>query len=1173
MTSSSCSAAPSLRQRRSARLRVGRTATVGLVAAAVVVGQATAAGATPYTAPTAEVAVSASLQPVLHGASTDPGTGHSIHFYARTVGSSSWDLLNNVAVTGTDAYRQLPAGRLSIGQAFEYQVADCDGSGCTDSAIDTGYVSPALGAGTRSGATRVPFTIGDKIAAQVDVGSGNLLLTTTQFTLPRRDGSSLAVGAAYNSVTRLDQADFHGSLSPGWRLSTGVDVRVVPAGDGSVVYYGPNGLTGTFTPTGTSGQYTAPAGFKMDLSTEPSTGGWKLDDHGSGQTRHFSSGGLLMSIVDRNGNTATFTYTGDVLTAITSDVGGTGAKTLTVQTAGGGSSQVTGLSQTADGYGGATRSVSYGYDPTTGFLTSLTDTLGHTTSFGYGSSNNLNTITAPGGAVTSFTYDGQGRVLSVSQPTADPGTDAVTRFQYDSTQTLLADPNSDQFSSVSAAEHTTYTLTTDGRLLVASATDPAGNTRSATYTPFLDAASSSDPAGTTTFGHDTAVNGGESLTSIASPTGAGSSFAYANSAPAQFQPSSSTDGQKNTSTFSYDGAGNGLSVTDAGSNAASVTRNSDGTVATSTTPSGAVTSYGYDSTGQLTSITPPSGTSLGGRSFTYDDYGRLATVTDGRNTTTTYHYDSGDRITEIDYSDGTPGVTYSYNDAGQVHTRVDASGTTTYGYDPLGRLTSRSNTANSGGVSYSYDKAGNLATATNAAGTTSYSYDSRELVTSMTDPAGRVITFANDASGRRTDTWFNATTDGYGTITGFAAHTHTVYDASGRITEVWTSRNSSDATKVSDLAYSYAFDSDGGSCTSALAAGADSGLRWVAHDKISGVYTNYCYDTSNRLITADPGNAGPTGYTYDPDGNRTKVTAPGGSVTQSLTVNATDQLTTAGYGYDADGNTTSDPAHGTAGYNAANQMTTQGPGSYSYAGTDQTELVSDPNGRTYTYGRTSPTTGLPLIESFTDGGASYSYLYDPQGTPLAIEASSTHYLALDGLGSVLAAINNTGSVTATYAYDPWGNTTATAQNGSGIVHIQLYGYTGGITDPASDLLHLGHRWYDPTTGRFTQMDSIVTLADPTRANRYEYAGDNPIDLVDPSGRTTTCFTSYTYICTTTDSNLSQAASSVFNENSLAVGCDYGALVSLIPPVGEVAWPIAAGCAYFIIRDIATRATS
>jgi YD repeat-containing protein len=58
------------------------------------------------------------------------------------------------------------------------------------------------------------------------------------------------------------------------------------------------------------------------------------------------------------------------------------------------------------------------------------------------------------------------------------------------------------------------------------------------------------------------------VTQSVSPTGASASFAYANPATpsnptANFQPSSSTDGQGNVSLFTCDGAGNRSSTTNA----------------------------------------------------------------------------------------------------------------------------------------------------------------------------------------------------------------------------------------------------------------------------------------------------------------------------------------------------------------------------------------------------------------------------------------------------------------------------------------------------------------------------------------------------------------------------------------------------------------------------------
>ncbi|MFJ1588607.1 hypothetical protein ACIOC1_35460, partial [Streptomyces sp. NPDC088197] len=79
-------------------------------------------------------------------------------------------------------------------------------------------------------------------------------------------------------------------------------------------------------------------------------------------------------------------------------------------------------------------------------------------------------------------------------------------------------------------------------------------------------------------------------------------------------------------------------------------------------------------------------------------------------------------------------------------------------------------------------------------------------------------------------------------------------------------------------------------------------------------------------------------YGYDPRGNRTTAT---GATT--LTHNAANQITTSGYTYDAAGNLTKTPSLSSVTYNGAGQMTaattSTGTGTYTYAGTSQTELT------------------------------------------------------------------------------------------------------------------------------------------------------------------------------------------------------------------------------------------
>ena len=1081
------------------------------------IGTASGVLAAPASAPSASVAVAELLAPVLHGKATAAGSGtESLQFSARTVGSTSWNLLNAVPSPGREAWRALPAGELSIGEKFEYQVAHCDGTGCTASPVQTGAVSPALGAGARAAATRLPFTLGDRLTAQVDVGTGNLMLQMSLFSLERRTAGALDVGVAYNSVTRRPEAHFLNSVGAsgsGWRLTAARDVRLhsVP-GAGAVVYHGPGGQTGTFTADGEGG-YKAPAGFKMTLATV-SGGGWTLTDHGSGEVSHFAGNGLLTKMTDRSDNATTFTYnTAGGLTEIRTDRGGPGARTLTVTLGGTTSRQIAKLSRTATvadpitGYPRQeTREVRFGYNAQNA-LSSITDAGGRVTEFSYGGSGNLNRVTAPGGAQTSFAYDTHGRVQSVTQPTATESAGAVTRLDYGTgadtsvgAVTLVADPTSDQSKVVSVAAHTRYELTDDGMQLVKRAVDPAGKERSATYTGFLDVASSSNSSGTTTFGYD--ANKGESLTGVTGASGAGASYAYGNTGTkAQYLPSESTDAQDRTSQYTYNENGQRTATADFSSAEASVAYNGDGTVDTSTSPSGAVTDYSYDADGQTTGINPPDGSTLADRSYTWDGFGRLATRTTGRGVTETYTYDALDRVTEVDFSDTTPDVSYSYDDAGQVDTRTDGSGVTSYDYDPLGRLAARTHTAGGGTLNYSYDKVGNLATASNAAGTTTYSYDVRNLVTSMTTAAGRKIDFAHDDDGRRTDTWFAPTTGYDGDAAGFAAHTHNDYDADGRLTRTWTSRAGNDGDRVSDLSYSYTSPGTD-ACATAPPAGMVTSLRWTQTDHRTGATTTYCYDMANRLTAATTPGGDSWTYSYDGNGNRTQTTK-NGAVVQNLTVNAADQITNNGYSHDAAGNLTAAPANGTMGYSGAEQMTTRiGTGgttfTYTYAGTDQTELISQSNGYSYAYGRTNGN-GMPVLETFIRSGSTFAYAYDPQGTPLVLEGGMSHYLATDGLGSPVALVNHGGTQTAAYTYDPYGQSTATNLNGSSVANVQHYGYAGGIRDTSGHLVHYGMRWYDPVTGRFTQQDSLETLADPSRSNRYEYAASNPINYVDPSG--------------------------------------------------------------------------
>lgn len=61
----------------------------------------------------------------------------------------------------------------------------------------------------------------------------------------------------------------------------------------------------------------------------------------------------------------------------------------------------------------------------------------------------------------------------------------------------------------------------------------------------------------------------------------------------------------------------------------------------------------------------------------------------------------------------------------------------------------------------------------------------------------------------------------------------------------------------------------------------------------------------------------------------------------------------------------------------------------------------------------------------------------------------------------------------------------------------------GLGNVTNGLLHYGARYYDPTTGRWTQPDSLNQAFSPIQADRFLFAGSGPVNLSDPRGREVT----------------------------------------------------------------------
>jgi YD repeat-containing protein len=913
--------------------------------------------------------------------------------------------------------------------------------------------------GPRPSATRIPFAISDKVSASVDVGTGNLLVTTNDLVLPGIQ-HDLELGLDYNSLRRAAGAALpSGSAGAGWAMRVGQDTKLIVNGDNSVLYLAPEGREGLFEPR-TATTYAAPPGFKVTMMK--TTSGWTVTDHVSNEVSTYDAVGKLTAITDRNSRTATFTYTAGQLSQVVSTRGAAGANTANFTWSG----SLTGITQT--GADGTRRSVTYTY--TDGKLTKITDPTSKTTRFTYdAATGDLVTITNGANRQTAIQYDTAHRVKKVTQESfAGP---AMTRFTYySSRETLVAEPNN-AYGNPSDGLQTDYRL--DAGKLVTAVVDPLGRMRAKTYTPLGDVATSTDGTGAvTTFGHDPAVNGGESLTSVTSPTGATTTTAYTNPGAAQYLPSGATDAQGNNVALMYDDAGNQLT---AGTSA--VSYNADGALATSTDPRGNVS--GYDSTDhQLTGIRPPTGSSLAPAVLAYDGFGRIHSVRDGRGMRTIYAYDRADRLKTIQYSDTTADVVFTYDGAGNALTRTDSSGTTTIVYDPQNRVWSRTATSGGGTLAYGYDRTGNLISKTDPERRSMiYTYDAANQLTALTMANGQRTEFAYDDSGRRTGIWFNTNPD----HTTFAAHTSTAYDKSGRVARTWTSRASNDTTRMYDTTYCYSPYVPGQPCPSEPVSTDSQVLRW-SEDNLTSQVSTYGYDSANRLTAVSNYGGHSYAYTYDDAGNRLTAAVDGVTV-QTLTYNSGNQVSNPGYTFDAAGNRTASPGNHIATYNAAGQLTSHtgaaGTTTYTWAGGDQHELVSAINGDDVTRYGYGP---ADQLQSVTRNGE-VSYLDTAaDDTPLALTTSgAVEYYVLDGQGTPVGLVGSAGAVTAAYTYDPAGQRlTATGVSAA----RNPLGYDRGMLDDNSGWLAQDGRWQDTATATATTQDPSLRLLQPGAASRY-----------------------------------------------------------------------------------------
>jgi RHS repeat-associated protein len=533
-----------------------------------------------------------------------------------------------------------------------------------------------------------------------------------------------------------------------------------------------------------------------------------------------------------------------------------------------------------------------------------------------------------------------------------------------------------------------------------------------------------------------------------------------------------TDQAGKTVQYTYDAANQLSSVIQAAApdpahNTTAYTYDPNGNLITSTDANGHTTQTPFNVLNELTSTTLPDGTSTETR--TYDYAGNQLSLLDFNGKTTSYGYDRLNRLLSKtpDPGLGEPIESFTYTATGKRLTMTDASGTTTYGYDALDRLTSKATPW--GTLSYTYDAAGNVATMTssNANGTSvAYQYDELNRLAKVIDGAN-VTTYTYDpASNLATAKYPNGQQSTF------------VYDSLNRLTGL--------------NQYSYQLG--------------PTGNRQSATEP-SGRTLNWSYDGIYRLTNETNSAYGAVTYGLDPVGNRLSQTSSiTGIPTGTFSYDADDRLSTEQY--DANGNTIVSGAR-TFAYDFQNRLKSMNNGAVTLIYDGDGNRVAKTIGSAttqYLVDDLNPTGYAQVVEELTGTAVMRRYTYGLQRisqTQLLNGAWTTSFYGYDGFGTVRQLTDPTGAVTDTYDYDAWGN----AVNATGSTPNN-YRYRGEQYDPDLRLYYLRARYLNPLSGKFLTtdpkkykpLDSQHNPADPRKSHGYIYAGANPIDLFDPSGR-------------------------------------------------------------------------
>ena len=152
-----------------------------------------------------------------------------------------------------------------------------------------------------------------------------------------------------------------------------------------------------------------------------------------------------------------------------------------------------------------------------------------------------------------------------------------------------------------------------------------------------------------------------------------------------------------------------------------------------------------------------------------------------------------------------------------------------------------------------------------------------------------------------------------------------------------------------------------------------------------------------------------------------------------------------------------------------------------------------------------------IAEEF--GSTLLVYLYDAEGSPIGMQYRTssfaegvfeTYWFEKNLQGDIVAVYDERGVKQISYTYDAWGNFQIEFYDEctySDNVVLNPFLYRGYYYDAELGMYYLQSRYYDPVIGRYINADGYISTGQGLLGyNMYAYCGNNPVNRVDPEGK-------------------------------------------------------------------------